>query len=357
MKTLQAISHSPRYNKPSTHRIWYKPMTQSATFHFDSLTPDCMWNALASIGIRPESGLLPLNSYENRVYQFTDEARQRYVVKFYRPQRWSNQQILEEHQFSQQLVEHEIPLAAPCIINGETLHHYAGFRFTVFPSVGGRQFEVDNESQLEGVGRFLGRIHQVAGSQTFQHRPSLGLEEYVHQPRKQLENANFIPSYLQNTFFSDLDTLIKELDAHWSDAFTPIRLHGDCHPGNILWRDGPMFVDLDDARNGPAVQDLWMLLSGDRQEKIIQLDIILEGYQEFCDFDMNQLKLIEPLRGLRMVNYMAWLAKRWGDPAFPLAFPWFNDAKYWENQILAFKEQIAALSEPSLSLIPQMPQW
>ncbi|MCW8333559.1 serine/threonine protein kinase [Vibrio paucivorans] len=328
-------------------------MTNQA-FNFDALTPDFMWYALESIGIRAESGFLPLNSYENRVYQFTDEERQRYVVKFYRPERWSQQQIIEEHQFTLELIESDIPVAPPCQINGATLHQYQGYLFALFASVGGRQFEVDNIDQLEGVGRFLGRIHKVGSRQPFAHRPTIGLDEYLHQPRKILENSQFIPMHLENAFFNDLDLLIGQLEQHWDNSATPIRLHGDCHPGNILWRDGPMFVDLDDSRNGPAIQDLWMLLNGERQDKLMQLDVILEAYQEFCDFNSNQLKLIEPLRGLRMVHYMAWLAKRWQDPAFPIAFPWFDDPKYWESQVLAFKEQIAALEEAPLSL---MPQW
>ncbi|MEH0761673.1 serine/threonine protein kinase [Vibrio sp. 16] len=328
-------------------------MTQHA-FNFDALTPDFMWYALESIGIRAESGFLALNSYENRVYQFTDEERQRYVVKFYRPERWSQAQIQEEHDFTLELIESEIPVAPPVIINGQSLHQYQGYLFALFASVGGRQFEVDNLEQLEGVGRFLGRIHKVGAKQSFEHRPSISLEEYLYQPRTLLQNSQFIPMHLENAFFNDLDLLIKTLEQHWTTPSSQIRLHGDCHPGNILWRDGPMFVDLDDARNGPAIQDLWMLLNGERADKLMQLDILLEAYQEFSDFDSNQLKLIEPLRGLRMVHYMAWLAKRWQDPAFPLAFPWFDDPKYWESQVLAFKEQISALNEPPLSL---MPQW
>ncbi|RTZ14036.1 serine/threonine protein kinase [Vibrio aquaticus] len=328
-------------------------MTQQA-FNFDALTPDFMWYALESIGIRAESGFLALNSYENRVYQFTDEERQRYVVKFYRPERWSEAQIQEEHDFTLELIESEIPVAPPVKLNGQTLHYYQGYLFALFESVGGRQFEVDNLEQLEGVGRFLGRIHKVGSRAPFEHRPTVGLDEYLYQPRKLLESSQFIPMHLENAFFNDLDLLIKSLENQWNNSTNIIRLHGDCHPGNILWRDGPMFVDLDDSRNGPAIQDLWMLLNGERADKIMQLDIILEAYQEFNDFNVNELKLIEPLRGLRMVHYMAWLAKRWQDPAFPIAFPWFNDPKYWESQVLAIKEQISALEEPPLSL---MPQW
>ncbi len=329
-------------------------ISKNTAFNFDALTPDFMWYAIESIGIRAESGLLALNSYENRVYQFMDEEKQRYVVKFYRPQRWTTDQIQEEHDFTLELLEQELPVAPPCIINGRTLHEYKGYHFTLFVSVGGRQFEVDNANHLEWVGRFMGRIHNIGKKQTFIHRPSLGLDEYLYQPRKLLQQSTFIPPHLENSFFSDLDLLIARIEDNWSDDFTSIRLHGDCHPGNILWRDGPMFVDLDDARNGPAVQDLWMLLNGDRHDRLAQLDILLEGYEEFCDFNPSELKLIEPLRGLRMVHYMAWLAKRWQDPAFPLAFPWFGDPKYWENQVLGFKEQISVLQEPPLAL---MPQW
>ncbi|MGF1911447.1 serine/threonine protein kinase [Vibrio kasasachensis] len=328
-------------------------MSETA-FNFEALTPDFMWYAIESIGIRAESGFLALNSYENRVYQFVDEERQRYVVKFYRPQRWSKEQIQEEHDFTLELLESEIPIAPPCIINGQTLHEYQGYLFALFASVGGRQFEVDNLDQLEGVGRFLGRIHNVGSRKSFIHRPTVSLEEYLYQPREILQQSPFIPMHLENAFFSDLDLLISRIEQNWQKPDQILRLHGDCHPGNILWRDGPMFVDLDDARNGPAVQDLWMLISGDRADKMMQLDIILDAYQEFNDFNMSELKLIEPLRGLRMVHYMAWLAKRWQDPAFPIAFPWFNDPKYWEGQVLSFKEQIAALNEPPLSL---MPQW
>lgn len=325
----------------------------STSFNFDSLTPDFMWYALESVGIRAESGFLALNSYENRVYQFVDEEKQRYVVKFYRPQRWSEAQIDEEHDFMFSLEEQEIPIAIPEILGEQSLHFYQGYLFAVYKSVGGRQFEVDNYDQLEMVGRFLGRIHKVSQDLApYQHRPSIGLDEYLYQPRELLQNSTFIPPHLENVFFNDLDLLIKSIEQKWDSNYQNIRLHGDCHPGNILWRDGPTFVDLDDSRNGPAVQDLWMMLNGDRQEQLVQLDILLEGYQEFCDFNNAQLKLIEPLRGLRLVHYMSWLAKRWHDPAFPVAFPWFNDAKYWEGQVLAFKEQLSALEEPPLTLTP-----
>ena len=329
-------------------------MTQQHGFNFADLNPDLLLDALDSIGIRAESGLLPLNSYENRVYQFVAEDGARYVTKFYRPQRWTNEQIDEEHQFTLELAEQEIPVAAPIAIDKRTLHPFQNHRLALFPSMGGRQFEVDNFDQLEWVGRFLGRIHRVGQRTTFAHRPTISLKEYLYQPRQVLEQSTMIPEHLKHSFFADLDTLIRELEQQWHNDWQSIRLHGDCHPGNILWRDGPLFVDLDDARNGPAVQDLWMLLNGERHDQLAQLDTILEAYSEFADFDQKQLQLIEPLRGLRMVHYMAWLTRRWEDPAFPQAFPWFADAKYWEGQVLAFKEQLAALQEPPLQL---MPQW
>ncbi len=325
-----------------------------SSFSFSELTPDRQLDALDSVGIHAETGLLALNSYENRVYQFGAEDGQRYVVKFYRPQRWSDQQIEEEHEFALEIAAAEVPLIAPLKLNNQTLHHHQGYRFTLYPSVGGRQFEVDNLEQLEWVGRYMGRIHQTGKAKCFTSRPTIGLDEYLYQARETLHNIDFIPDHLKNTFFSDLNLLIKEIESQWHTDWAALRLHGDCHPGNILWRDSPLFVDLDDARNGPAVQDLWMLLSGSRQDKLVQLDTVLNGYEEFCPFDTRQLQLIEPLRGLRMVHHMAWLARRWEDPAFPLAFPWFADNKYWEQQVLSFKEQISVLREPPLSL---MPQW
>lgn len=324
-----------------------------AQFNFQNLTPNTLLNAIESVGIRPDSGLLALNSYENRVYQFQDENQRRFVTKFYRPQRWSREQILEEHQFSVELVEAEIPVSAPINIAGSTLFEFEGYHFSIFESVGGRSAEVDNWDHLEMIGRFLGRIHSHSSKKAFIQRPTINLDEFLFTPRKCLEETYFIPAYLKNTFFSDLDRLIDSLKKHWSEDWKAIRLHGDCHPSNILWRDGPFFVDLDDARNGPAIQDIWMLLHGERTDKLAQLDILAEGYSDFYDFPFNELKLIEPLRGLRMVHYMAWLANRWQDPAFPRAFPWFAEARYWENQVLALKEQLAALEEPPLSLASQ----
>ncbi len=311
-------------------------------FHFSQLTPDLILDAIESTGLYVESGLLPLNSYENRVYQFLAEDKKRYVAKFYRPERWTTAQIKEEHEFSQQLLADEIPLVAPLSISGETLLQYKGYRFALFPSVGGRQFEVDNLEQLEWMGRFVGRIHQVGKQQAFQYRPTISLEDYLTKPRQKIIESEFIPLHMQNPFVSVVDHVIEACYDQYQ-CHDVQRLHGDCHAGNILWNDGPSFVDLDDCRMGPAVQDLWMMLSGDEQQQQVQLDTLLTGYEEFCEFPEEQLTLIEPLRAMRMIHYMGWLTSRWADPAFPRNFPWFTSDKYWEQQTLALKEQLSEL--------------
>ncbi len=324
-----------------------------AQFSYQDLTPDTILNAIESLGIFPESGLLALNSYENRVYQFRGEGSSRYVVKFYRPNRWSKAQIQEEHDLAFELVESEVPMVAPLKFDGESLLEYQGYLFALFPSVGGRQFEVDNLEQLEWVGRFMGRAHQVCTGKSFQHRPDINIQEYMLDARDFIRQGTFIPRYIETSFFTVLDLIIDETRERFTDNYSSIRLHGDCHAGNILWQDGPVFVDLDDCRMGPAVQDLWMMLSGDRNDQLVQLDVLLGGYEEFSSFKSSELALIEPLRAMRMVNYMAWLARRWTDPAFPHNFPWFNTDKYWEQQILHLKEQVSVLREPPLSLTPQ----
>ncbi|ADN77864.1 aminoglycoside phosphotransferase [Ferrimonas balearica DSM 9799] len=324
-----------------------------ARFDFHSLTPDRVLDAVESLGVYPDTGLLPLNSYENRVYQFRAEDGRRYVTKFYRPQRWSEAQIREEHQFAQELMESEVPVAAPIAIDGETLFEHDGYRFALWHSVGGRQFEVDNLDQLEAVGRFLGRLHQVGRRQPFQHRPALSVAEFGFEAREVLQQQAELGPHIETPFFTVLDQVLARIEAPLAESMTQLRLHGDMHPGNILWVDeGPSFVDLDDARTGPAIQDLWMMLNGDRASQLLQLDVLLEGYETFASLDSRELKWIEPLRALRMINYLAWLTKRWSDPAFPRNFPWFGTDKFWEQQVLALKEQLAALDEPPLSLTP-----
>ena len=321
-------------------------------FSFEGLTPDLILDAIESVGIYAESGLLALNSYENRVYQFKAEDGLRYVVKFYRPERWSKAQIQEEHDFAFELAEAEVPVVAPIKHNGESLFEHQGYVFVLFPSVGGRQFEVDNLDQLDVMGRLIGRMHQVAKSKAFEHRPTFSCEEYLHTAKVHLQKSNLVPMGISTAFYTILDLVIEQAQAQYKNV-QGIRLHGDCHAGNILWAgEALMFVDLDDARQGPAIQDLWMMLSGDRQTQLLQLDTLVNAYEEFCDFDHTQLKLIEPLRAMRIIHYMGWVAKRWSDPAFVRNFSWFAEDKYWEQQILALKEQFAALQEAPLKLLP-----
>ena len=321
-------------------------------FTFQTLHPDTIMDALFEQGIRVDSGLTPLNSYENRVYQFQDEDRHRYVVKFYRPQRWSAEQISEEHQFAHELMNDEVPVAAPLEFNGQTLLMHQGYYYAVFPSLGGRQFEADSLDQMEWVARYLGRLHQTGRKKCFTHRPSIDVNEYLIEPRHVFERSTLIPSGLKAAFLNATDSLIEAVMAHWHTRFDLLRLHGDCHAGNILWRDGPLFVDLDDARNGPAVQDLWMLLNGDKAERRMQLETIVEAYEEFSEFNTDEIALIEPLRAMRMVYYLAWLIRRWDDPAFPKNFPWLTGEDYWHRQTLTFIEQVKVLQEPPLQLTP-----
>ncbi len=323
---------------------------QAFTFH--TLHPDTIMDALFEQGIRVDSGLTPLNSYENRVYQFQDEDRQRFVVKFYRPLRWSAEQIQEEHQFALDLLNDDVPVAAPLAFNNQTLLTHDGFYFAVFPSLGGRQFEADNIDQMEWVARYLGRIHQTGRKKPFIARPTIGIEEYLLEPRQVFENSTLIPGALKDRFLAASDKLIEAVTACWREDIPTLRLHGDCHAGNILWRDGPLFVDLDDARMGPAVQDLWMLLNGDNAEKRMQLETIIEAYEEFSPFNSDEITLLEPLRAMRFVYYLSWLIRRWDDPAFPRNFPWLTGEDYWRSQISTFTEQVKVLQEPPLQLTP-----
>jgi len=321
-------------------------------FTFQTLHPDTIMDALFEQGIRVDSGLTPLNSYENRVYQFQDEDRRRYVVKFYRPQRWTAEQIQEEHQFALELLSDEVPVAAPLTFGQETLLTHQGFYYAIFPSLGGRQFESDNIDQMEWVGRYLGRIHQTGSKKRFTVRPEIGVKEYLIEPRQVFETSTLIPGGLKAVFLQAADTLIDAVMAQWHGRFNTLRLHGDCHAGNILWRNGPLFVDLDDARSGPAIQDLWMLLNGDNAERRMQLETIIEAYEEFSEFNTDEIGLIEPLRAMRMVYYLAWLLRRWDDPAFPKNFPWLTGEDYWLRQTSTFLEQAKVLQEPPLQLTP-----
>ncbi len=318
---------------------------------FASLTPDTLLGALEGVGLRPDGRLLALNSFENRVYQvFMDEGAP-LVVKFYRSGRWTDAAIGEEHAFVHELVEREIPVVAPLVIDGRTLHHHADLRFAVFPRQGGRAPEFDRLDTLEWMGRFIGRIHAVGALKPFAARPTLDIRTFGEEPRDFLRAGDFLPPELADVYFGVVDQALDGVRRCFERAgkVATLRLHGDCHAGNVLWTDaGPHFVDFDDARMGPAVQDLWMLLSGERGEQVRQFAEVLAGYEDFCDFDTRELHLVEALRTLRLIHYAGWLARRWDDPAFPAAFPWFNTQRYWQDRILELREQIALMDEPPL---------
>ena len=329
-------------------------MESSRSSHpFDRLTPDFILDAVEATGVRADGRVTALNSYENRVYQVGLEDDAPIIAKFYRPDRWSDQQIQEEHDFTHELESSEIPVVTAFRTNNdECLSDYKGFRFSLYPRVGGRAPELDNLDNLFILGRFLGRIHRVGASQTYTFRPSIDSQSYGHDS-VQFLSAHFIPADLKEAYISlckDILSLIDQILKNFGQA-NLIRVHGDCHVGNILWRDdNPYFIDFDDSRMAPAIQDIWMLLSGDRNEQRVQLREIIEGYNEFAEFDSRELVLIEVLRTLRMLYFSAWLARRWDDPAFPLGFPWFNTQRYWEDHILNLREQFSALNEEPISL-------
>lgn len=318
---------------------------------FTNLTPENLLNAIESLGIRCDGRLLQLNSFENRVYQVGIDDAPPLVAKFYRPARWSDAAILEEHAFTLELAEREVPVVPPVSFNGQTLHHCDGHRFALFAKQGGRPPELDRDDTLEWIGRFLGRIHAVGASDKYQVRPSLDIQHFGTEPRDFLVAGAWLPPELKSAWTSVADQALDCVGHAYQRAgeVQVIRLHGDCHPGNLLWTDdGPHFVDFDDSRTGPAIQDLWMLLSGDETEMRTQLNVLLRGYETFHEFDDRELHLIEALRTLRLIHYSAWIARRWHDPAFPAAFPWFGSVRYWQDRILELREQVALMQEPPL---------
>ena len=323
----------------------------STPVDYSGLTPDTLLDAVEDCGYRTDGRFLALNSYENRVYQVGLEDEAPVIAKIYRPGRWSNAAILEEHGFTLEMANEEIPVVAPLTIDGSTLHDWQGYRLALYPRQGGHWPELNTREEREWMGRFIARMHAVGSTQPFEHRPVLDIESFGHQSRSYLLEQNFIPGHIETAYQTLSQDLLAQISSRFETAgnIKQLRLHGDCHPGNILWTEqGPHFVDLDDCRTGPAMQDLWMLISGDRHEMQSQLIDIIEGYIQFHDFDERELQLIEPLRTLRIMHYAAWLARRWQDPAFPRAFPWFNTDRYWEEHILALREQASLLNEPAL---------
>ncbi len=347
----------------------------TALHAFEPLTPDVVLDALASVGLYGDGRLMALSSYENRVYQVHLETplpeggetvAQKatvepaiVVAKFYRPERWSHGQILEEHAFSAELMADEIPVIGPLMLNGQTLHQFGGFAFSVSPRRGGRAPELDDLDVLEWIGRFLARIHHVGARKPFAQRPVLDVKTFGVDSKAYLLAHDLIPLDVQSAWAEKAQNAIDLITniGHTVGEVATIRLHGDCHPGNILWTPadapaaqgpGPHFVDMDDARMGPAVQDLWMLQSGDRQQRTRQLGALVDGYEQFRAFDRRELALIEPLRTLRLIHYSAWLARRWADPTFPINFPWFGSSDYWKGQVQMLEDQIEAMQEAPL---------
>jgi len=322
---------------------------------YAALTPDVILDAVETFGVRCTGALQPLNSYENRVYRVETEEHGLLAAKFYRPGRWTNETIREEHGFALELAAQEIPVVAPLARDGETLFEHAGFRFALFPWQPGRVSELNSREEREVLGRYLGRLHRVGRARRFAHRPALTVQDFGREPADFLLANHFLPDYLDGSYRTLADQLLDVVAARF-EAIAPLtlRLHGDCHLSNLLWTDGaPHLVDLDDCRSGPAVQDLWMLLSGTHAEREMQIGQVLAGYTQFMDFDVAELVLIESLRTLRLMHYSAWLARRWDDPAFPINFPWFNTQRYWEEHLQHLREQLAALDEPPLSWRPE----
>jgi Ser/Thr protein kinase RdoA (MazF antagonist) len=320
---------------------------------YEDLTPDVIMTAVERIGFRLTGSILALGSYENRVYQIgTDDGF--IVAKFYRPGRWSTDAILEEHDFALELAEQEIPIVPPLVRDGGTLHEHDGYRFAVYERRGGRWPELGTAEDRVWMGRFLGRLHAVGAVRRFEERQTLSRDALGRKSVEELLSGDWIPAHLADSYESITAQLLDAIDVAFDEvgAYRNLRIHGDCHRNNVLWTDdGPHFVDLDDCVNGPAVQDLWLFLAGSRDEMSAQLGDLLEGYGQFFEFDFRELRLIEALRALRLMHYTAWITRRWNDPAFPRAFPWIGEARYWEEHVQALLEQRAVLDDPPLAVM------
>ena len=328
-------------------------MMSSNTIPFAGLDPECILNAVESLGYRCNGALMALNSYENRVWQVGIEDHAPLIAKFYRPGRWSDAQIAEEHAFTAAMAVEELPVVTPLAIDGRSLFVHGGFRFALFPRQGGRAPEFCEPEILEWMGRLMARIHVVGARQAFAARESLDIRSFGIEPRDWLLANRVIPEELEHVWQGVADQALDGVRDCYARAGKAqvLRLHGDCHAGNVLWTgDGPHFVDFDDARMGPAIQDLWMLLSGDAEEMGRQFGYVLAGYETFREFDDRELQLVEALRTLRLIHHSAWLARRWEDSAVPASFPWFATKRYWEERILELREQIAVMAEPAITV-------
>lgn len=321
---------------------------------YQQLTPECQLDALASIGIYPETGLLALNSYENRVYSFTDENQQRYVVKFYRPGHWDEQQLLEDHAFSERLLNAGLNLSVPIKFENKSLQHFAGYYFALFENLSARSLDLDNIDCLYDVGIALGKLHRIGEQHQFQHRPTLNIINTIKGAAKGLADCQYIPKTIKVPLFEVIDKIQLKINTMKLPLLSLIAIHGDAHASNILLKEEqPYWVDFDDCKMGPAVQDIWMLLNGPRADQQLQLSMILEGYQEEHDFDMGQLAHIEALRSMRIINYVNWINTRWLDPAFSRNFPWFTTDEYWKELLQSLQQQLILLNEAPLTLQPQ----
>jgi Ser/Thr protein kinase RdoA (MazF antagonist) len=314
---------------------------------YADLDPDRILDAVESLGLRSDGRVLGLNSYENRVYRIGMEDGPALVAKFYRPGRWTDAAIDEEHAFAAELLAADLSVVAPIAFDGRTLHPFRGHRFALFPLRGGHAPEPGDRETLRHIGRVLGRMHAVGDGARFRHRGELTLRSHGEDPVTYLLDERWLPPELEENFETLANALLDAMEDCWQRAgqVHAFRIHGDIHPGNILWReDQAHFVDLDDTLTGPAVQDLWML-AGRREDSAEPLRWLLEGYEQFRRFDRRELHLIEPLRTLRLLHYNAWIARRWHDPAFPVAFPWFEAPRHWESVITQMQEQLSALQE------------
>lgn len=330
----------------------------SVSHPYQALTPSVVLDALNALGLPVDGRLSALSSYENRVYQVHLDDDSSVVAKFYRPGRWNEAQIREEHAFTAALVADDIPVVGPLVLNGMSLHEArivhdgvdGHFWFSVSPCRGGRAPELDDPDVLMWIGRLMARMHLVGERQAFVHRPALNLHTFGEAPRDLLVSQGWIAAEVQQQWLDLCTQALELVRSRMPAQVQQLRLHGDCHPGNILWtpegmpQPGPHFVDLDDARMGPAVQDLWMLLHGDELERRQKLAIVLEGYESMRPFDRQELQWVEPLRTLRIIHYSAWLASRQDDPAFPMHFPWFGTADYWRGQCDTLREQIELMA-------------
>ena len=331
-----------------------------AARQYDALTPQHVLDALDTVGLRGDGRILQLNSYENRVFQVFLEDGRAVVAKFYRPGRWSDAQIVEEHGFALELAEAEVTVVPPLVLTADpdaaglqlhgepsTLATWQRHRFTVAARCAGREPELDDPATLRQLGRFLGRLHAVGRRQPFAHRHHMNAAIDGQRALTLLREGGFVPPDQLPSWQQASQTALHAVVAAFESAapLNSLRLHGDCHPGNVLWRDGaPNVVDLDDAMQGPAVQDLWMLVSGDAGSMAQQFNVLLDGYEQFSDFDDRERRLVEPLRTLRMLRHSAWLAERWSDPTFPLNFPFFGSAAYWSQQTAQLREQVELMA-------------